>query len=133
MTALKAGVLTLVVLVVAAFFGFTKSNPFSDPYELNAVVRDAQNLKPGAPVRIAGVDVGKVTKIDAAAGDAARRRGHDAAGRRRPAGAPRRDARGAAADPAGGQLLRRPQAGLVLGRELRGRGHACRSPRRPAP
>jgi phospholipid/cholesterol/gamma-HCH transport system substrate-binding protein len=68
-TALKAGVLTLVVLVVAAFFGFTKSNPFSDPYELNAVVRDAQNLKPGSPVRIAGVEVGKVTKVDAASDD----------------------------------------------------------------
>jgi phospholipid/cholesterol/gamma-HCH transport system substrate-binding protein len=66
MTALKAGVLTLVVLVVATYFGFTKANPFADPYELNAVVRDAENLKMGAPVRIAGVDVGKVSKIEAA-------------------------------------------------------------------
>jgi phospholipid/cholesterol/gamma-HCH transport system substrate-binding protein len=66
MSAFRAGLLTLVVIVVAAYFGFTKANPFSDPYELHAVVRDAQNLKPGAPVREAGVEVGKVTKIEAA-------------------------------------------------------------------
>jgi phospholipid/cholesterol/gamma-HCH transport system substrate-binding protein len=66
MTPFRAGVLALVVIVVATYFGFTKANPFANPYELKAVVRDAQNLKTGAPVRIAGVDVGKVTKIDAA-------------------------------------------------------------------
>jgi phospholipid/cholesterol/gamma-HCH transport system substrate-binding protein len=66
MSAFKAGVLTLVVILVATYFGFTKANPFADPFELKAVVRDAQNLKPRAPVRIAGVDVGKVTKIEAA-------------------------------------------------------------------
>ena len=66
MSVFKAGVLTLVVLAVATYFGFTKANPFANPFELKAVVRDAQNLKSGAPVRIAGVDVGKVTKIDAA-------------------------------------------------------------------
>ena len=65
MSAFRAGVLALVVIVVAGYFGFTKANPFANPYELNAVVRDAQNLKRGAPVRIAGVEVGKVTKIEA--------------------------------------------------------------------
>lgn len=69
MSAFRAGILTLVVLVVAAYFGFTKSNPFADPYELSAVVRDAQNLKPGSPVRVAGVEVGKVTKVEAADAD----------------------------------------------------------------
>ena len=66
MSVFKAGVLALVVLVVATYFGFTKANPFANPYELQAVVRDAQNLKQGAPVRIAGVDVGRVTKVEAA-------------------------------------------------------------------
>jgi virulence factor Mce-like protein len=69
MSAFRAGVLALVVIVVAAFFGFSKSNPFSNPYELHAVVRDAQNLKSGAPVREAGVEVGKVTKVEAADAD----------------------------------------------------------------
>jgi virulence factor Mce-like protein len=63
-SAFRAGVLTLVVILVAAWFGFTKANPFANPYELSAVVSNAQNLKPGAPVRIAGVEVGKVTKIE---------------------------------------------------------------------
>jgi ABC-type transporter Mla subunit MlaD len=66
MSAFRAGVLTLVVILVAAWFGFTKANPFADPYELHAVVRDAQNLKTGAPVRIAGVEVGEVTKVESA-------------------------------------------------------------------
>jgi phospholipid/cholesterol/gamma-HCH transport system substrate-binding protein len=66
MSVFKAGVLTLVVILVATYFGFTKANPFANPFELQAVVRDAQNLKPRAPVRIAGVDVGRVTKIEAA-------------------------------------------------------------------
>jgi phospholipid/cholesterol/gamma-HCH transport system substrate-binding protein len=65
MSAFRAGVLALVVIVIAGYFGFTKSNPFANPYELKAVVRDAQNLKPGAPVRTAGVEVGKVTRIEA--------------------------------------------------------------------
>jgi virulence factor Mce-like protein len=66
MSVFKAGVLAVVVIVVATYFGFTKANPFANPYELQAVVRDAQNLKQGAPVRIAGVDVGRVTKVEAA-------------------------------------------------------------------
>jgi virulence factor Mce-like protein len=66
MSHFKAGVLTLVVILVASYFGVTKANPFANPYELKAVVRDAQNLKSNAPVRIAGVEVGKVKKIEAA-------------------------------------------------------------------
>jgi phospholipid/cholesterol/gamma-HCH transport system substrate-binding protein len=74
MSAFRAGVIALVVLVVAAYFGFTKSNPFENPYQLHAVVRDAQNLKSGAPVRIAGVEVGKVTGVESAeAGEPAAR------------------------------------------------------------
>jgi phospholipid/cholesterol/gamma-HCH transport system substrate-binding protein len=63
-SAFRAGVLTLVVILVAGYFGFTRANPFANPYEVSAVVTNAQNLKRGAPVRIAGVEVGKVTKIE---------------------------------------------------------------------
>ena len=66
MSAVKAGILAVVVLVVASYFGFTKANPFANPFELEAVVRNAQNLQVRAPVRIAGVEVGKVTKVEAA-------------------------------------------------------------------
>ena len=60
----KAGLLALVVIGVLAYFGFTKANPFSNPFELNAVVSDARNLQPRSAVRMAGVDVGKVTGVE---------------------------------------------------------------------
>ena len=64
MSKLRAGILALAVLAVFSFFGFTKANPFSNPYELHAVFDNVSNLKPRSPVRIAGVEIGKVTKID---------------------------------------------------------------------
>ena len=44
MTAFKAGILALVLIATFAYFGFTKANPFSDPYVLKAAVVDARNL-----------------------------------------------------------------------------------------
>jgi len=64
MSVFKAGVLAITTLVLLAYFGFTKANPFSNPYELKAMFRDVQNLKTRSPVRIAGVEVGKVTKVE---------------------------------------------------------------------
>src|SRR5919197_728583 len=68
MSRFKAGVIALVVITVAVFFAFTKANPFSHPYKLNAVVRSANNLKPKSPVRIAGVNVGVVKSVSALPG-----------------------------------------------------------------
>lgn len=73
MTPFKAGLLAIVVIGLLAFFGFTKTNPFAHPYELKAVFADARNLQPKAPVRISGVDVGKVTKIEPVDGSSAAR------------------------------------------------------------
>jgi phospholipid/cholesterol/gamma-HCH transport system substrate-binding protein len=64
MSTFKAGVLAITTLALLAYFGFTKANPFANPYELKALFRDAQNLKPRSPVRMAGVEVGKVTKVE---------------------------------------------------------------------
>ena len=64
MTPFRAGLLAIVLIGVLAFFGFTKANPFSNPYELKATFDTANNLKPRSPVRIAGVDVGKVKKVE---------------------------------------------------------------------
>jgi phospholipid/cholesterol/gamma-HCH transport system substrate-binding protein len=64
-TPLKAGILTLVLIGLFAYFGGTKANPFADPFELKAMVDDARNLQPRSTVRMAGVDVGKVTKVEA--------------------------------------------------------------------
>jgi phospholipid/cholesterol/gamma-HCH transport system substrate-binding protein len=63
MSTFKAGVLAVTTLVLLAYFGFTKANPFANPYELKAMFRDVQNLKPRSPVRMAGVEIGKVTKV----------------------------------------------------------------------
>jgi phospholipid/cholesterol/gamma-HCH transport system substrate-binding protein len=68
MTPFRAGVLTLVLLAVLSYFGFTKANPFANPYEFDAVFRTANNLQPRSPVRIAGVDIGKVTSVEAVDG-----------------------------------------------------------------
>ena len=64
MTPFRAGVLAIVVLGLFAYFGFSKNNPFANPYEFKAVFTDVNNLKPKSPVRIAGVEVGKVTKVE---------------------------------------------------------------------
>jgi phospholipid/cholesterol/gamma-HCH transport system substrate-binding protein len=64
MSAFRAGLLALVVIALGAYFGFTKSNPFANPYEFHAVFNDVNNLKPKSPVRIAGVEIGKVKRIE---------------------------------------------------------------------
>jgi virulence factor Mce-like protein len=59
-----AGILAIVVTVVACYFGFTKANPFATHFELRAAFKTSNNIRPNSPVRIAGVTVGKVTKVD---------------------------------------------------------------------
>ena len=63
-SAFAAGAIALVVIVVACYFGFTKSNPFASHYEIQAAFNTSNNIKPSSPVRIAGVDVGKVSKVE---------------------------------------------------------------------
>jgi len=60
----KAGLLAIVLIAVGSYFGFTKANPFASPYELQAVFENASSIKSDSPVRIAGVDVGKVKKVE---------------------------------------------------------------------
>src|SRR5687767_3524515 len=69
MTPFAAGALAVVVLLVVSYFAYTKANPFDDPYEPNAVVRSANEMKQRSPVRIAGVEVGKVTAVEPIASD----------------------------------------------------------------
>ncbi len=65
-----AGLLTAVLAAAAFFFAFTQLNPFASPYEVNAVFPSANNIKPKSPVRIAGVNVGKVKRIERVNGSA---------------------------------------------------------------
>ena len=63
-TAFRAGVIALVLILVATYFAFTRANPFANPFEVEAVFETANNLKAKSPVRIAGIEVGKVTKVE---------------------------------------------------------------------
>src|SRR5262249_53097820 len=63
MSAFATGVLALTVGALILYFGFTKSIPFRHHYTVSAVFPSAVGIRTNAPVRIAGVEVGKVTKI----------------------------------------------------------------------
>jgi len=69
MSPFAAGALAVVVVLVVSYFAYTKANPFDDPYELHAVVRSANEMKQRSPVRVAGVEVGKVTNVEPIAKD----------------------------------------------------------------
>jgi phospholipid/cholesterol/gamma-HCH transport system substrate-binding protein len=59
------GLIALAVILVLVFLGFTKDIPFTKPYEVNAVFESATSIRVGSPVRIAGVEVGKVKEVKA--------------------------------------------------------------------
>ena len=66
MSPFRAGLLAIIVVAVASYFAFSQSNPFSKPYHFTAYFRNANNLKPKSPVRIAGVEVGVVKSVSPA-------------------------------------------------------------------
>src|SRR5436305_8110668 len=69
MTTFKAGLIGAVVLIVFTYLGFTKfANPFASPYTTHVVFANANGLRPNSFVRIAGINVGKVTSISPAPG-----------------------------------------------------------------
>ena len=61
----RAGVLALVIFGIFIYLGFTKDIPFvNNPFEFKAVFVQSNSLRINSPVRIAGVNVGKVRKIE---------------------------------------------------------------------
>jgi phospholipid/cholesterol/gamma-HCH transport system substrate-binding protein len=59
------GAIALVLLAIFLFYAFTKSIPFTDPgYEVRATFANAVNIAEKSPVRIAGINVGKVTDLE---------------------------------------------------------------------
>jgi phospholipid/cholesterol/gamma-HCH transport system substrate-binding protein len=60
---LLLGVIVVVVVALVAYFGFTKAIPFKHGFRLKAVFATAVNIHPKSPVRVAGVNVGKVSSI----------------------------------------------------------------------
>ena len=60
---LLVGLIIAVVAVVAVLLAFTKFNPFANPFEVKAVFESATSIRTNSPVRIAGVNIGKVSSV----------------------------------------------------------------------
>ena len=58
------GLIGVVLVVIGGYFAWTKDNPLSSPYTVQAAFVEPAEVRPGNPVRIAGVDVGKVTGVE---------------------------------------------------------------------
>jgi len=63
------GLIMIVVIAAGSLVAYTKELPWNDPYEVTAIFPSGQKLRPSNPVRIAGVNVGKVTKVELLAED----------------------------------------------------------------
>ncbi len=65
-TPLQAGLIGIVLIVIAVFLAFSKDIPFTKPFEVNAVFDNAPPIAKGTAVRIAGVEVGQVSAVGSA-------------------------------------------------------------------
>lgn len=59
----RVGLIALIVLIVPVYLAFAKNIPFTTGYRVTAVFETSNNLRAGSPVRIAGVNVGKVKSV----------------------------------------------------------------------
>ena len=67
-TEVRVGVVVIASLVILAvtilYIGSTGGSPWAPTYHVKALMSDVNGLKPGAPVRLGGVEVGTVTNVD---------------------------------------------------------------------
>ncbi|MEA2474827.1 MAG: phospholipid/cholesterol/gamma-HCH transport system substrate-binding protein [Thermoleophilaceae bacterium] len=70
-TGLGAGLMAFTVAFVAVWLAFGGPQPYHRKYELKAIVESGSELHSRTPVRIAGVDVGKVKKVERGPGSLA--------------------------------------------------------------
>jgi phospholipid/cholesterol/gamma-HCH transport system substrate-binding protein len=67
-TELRVGLVVIASLVILAvtilYIGSTGGSPWAPTYHVKALMSDVNGLKEGAPVRLGGVEVGTVTKVD---------------------------------------------------------------------
>ncbi len=64
-----AGLIAVVLILIGTYLAFTKDIPFTKPFELRATFENAPPIQKNQAVRIAGVDVGKVSKVEPVGGD----------------------------------------------------------------
>ncbi len=64
-SAFVVGLAVILVALVGTYLAFTKDVPLiNNPYEVKAAFRDSSGINTGSPVRIAGVEVGKVSGVE---------------------------------------------------------------------
>jgi phospholipid/cholesterol/gamma-HCH transport system substrate-binding protein len=63
-SAFAVGLVVLVVCALGLYFGFAKDVPFRHGFRVKAVFESANSIRTNSPVRIAGVNVGKVTGVE---------------------------------------------------------------------
>jgi phospholipid/cholesterol/gamma-HCH transport system substrate-binding protein len=69
LTPYQAGLIALLVILIGAYLGFSKDIPFTRPFQLKAMFENAPPVSKGQSVRIAGVEVGKVSAVEPVGGD----------------------------------------------------------------
>lgn len=62
--AFRIGAIVLIVLAVVSYAAFTRYNPFANPYRVQAAFKAPQDVRVNSAVRLAGVDIGKVTAVE---------------------------------------------------------------------
>jgi phospholipid/cholesterol/gamma-HCH transport system substrate-binding protein len=62
------GLVAVVIAALVMFFGFTKDVPFTHGFLIKAQFESANSIRPNSPVRIAGVEVGKVKSVEGVEG-----------------------------------------------------------------
>jgi phospholipid/cholesterol/gamma-HCH transport system substrate-binding protein len=69
-TELRVGLLVIASLAILAFTALVigTGSPFSRTYQVKALMKDVNGLKPSAPVRVGGVEVGSVESVAFAKG-----------------------------------------------------------------
>ena len=69
MTKFRAGIIGAVLIVLISYAAYTKfANPFASKYTVHAVFSSAAGLRPDSLVRIAGINVGRVSSVDPVSG-----------------------------------------------------------------
>ena len=57
------GLVVLVAIAIGSWLGFSKDIPFTQGFRVKAVFENSTSIRAGSPVRIAGVNVGKVKAV----------------------------------------------------------------------
>jgi phospholipid/cholesterol/gamma-HCH transport system substrate-binding protein len=66
---IRNALILIALLIAGVYLAWTKTLPFQSHFTLHAVFKNAANIRVDSPVRIAGVNVGKVTSVESVCAD----------------------------------------------------------------